>query len=177
MLDVSWLLSRGHVYAVHFGQSKSNFGAPGIGVVDTSRGRNQTSQSRRSSEHVSEPVLINQPPRANRLVVSQRRVPARLDTGAKNDIGGLVARFHLNLSSALNTLLSEKNVTWAADSLKVTQPTMGGMLQREVCIDFPKRNVDNNLLLSLIAGPPCRASSGRPSSIYRRRLWSKFGPI
>lgn len=41
-----------------------------------------------------------------------------------------MARFDLNLLSALNALLSEKNVTRAAEKLNVTQPTMSGMLQR-----------------------------------------------
>jgi len=41
-----------------------------------------------------------------------------------------MARFDLNLLSALNALLSEKNVTRAAERLFVTQPTMSGMLQR-----------------------------------------------
>jgi DNA-binding transcriptional LysR family regulator len=41
-----------------------------------------------------------------------------------------MARFDLNLLSALNALLSDKNVTRAAERLKVTQPTMSGMLQR-----------------------------------------------
>ena len=41
-----------------------------------------------------------------------------------------MARFDLNLLSALDTLLSERNVTRAADRLHVTQPTMSGMLQR-----------------------------------------------
>jgi len=41
-----------------------------------------------------------------------------------------VARFDLNLISALNALLSERNVTRAAERLNVTQPTMSGMLQR-----------------------------------------------
>ena len=41
-----------------------------------------------------------------------------------------MARFDLNLLSALNALLTEKNVTRAAEWLNVTQPTMSGMLQR-----------------------------------------------
>lgn len=41
-----------------------------------------------------------------------------------------MARFDLNLLSALDALLSEKNVTRAAERLNVTQPTMSGMLQR-----------------------------------------------
>ncbi len=41
-----------------------------------------------------------------------------------------MARFDLNLLSALDALLSERNVTRAADKLHVTQPTMSGMLQR-----------------------------------------------
>lgn len=41
-----------------------------------------------------------------------------------------MARFDLNLLSALNALLSDKNVTRAAERLNVTQPTMSGMLQR-----------------------------------------------
>ena len=41
-----------------------------------------------------------------------------------------MARFDLNLLSALDALLSERNVTRAADKLNVTQPTMSGMLQR-----------------------------------------------
>jgi DNA-binding transcriptional LysR family regulator len=41
-----------------------------------------------------------------------------------------MARFDLNLLSALNALLSERNVTYAAKQLNVTQPTMSGMLQR-----------------------------------------------
>ena len=39
-------------------------------------------------------------------------------------------RFDLNLLSALDALLSECNVTRAAERLYVTQPTMSGMLQR-----------------------------------------------
>jgi len=41
-----------------------------------------------------------------------------------------MARFDLNLLSALNALLSDRNVTRAAERLNVTQPTMSGMLQR-----------------------------------------------
>jgi LysR family transcriptional regulator, nod-box dependent transcriptional activator len=41
-----------------------------------------------------------------------------------------MARFDLNLLSALHALISEKNVTRAAEQLNVTQPTMSGMLQR-----------------------------------------------
>lgn len=41
-----------------------------------------------------------------------------------------MARFDLNLLSALNALLTDKNVTRAAERLNVTQPTMSGMLQR-----------------------------------------------
>jgi LysR family transcriptional regulator, nod-box dependent transcriptional activator len=41
-----------------------------------------------------------------------------------------MARFDLNLLSALDALLTDKNVTRAADRLCVTQPTMSGMLQR-----------------------------------------------
>lgn len=41
-----------------------------------------------------------------------------------------LARFDLNLLSALDALLNECNVTRAADRLNVTQPTMSGMLQR-----------------------------------------------
>ena len=41
-----------------------------------------------------------------------------------------MARFDLNLLSALNALLADKNVTRAAERLNVTQPTMSGMLQR-----------------------------------------------
>jgi LysR family transcriptional regulator, nod-box dependent transcriptional activator len=41
-----------------------------------------------------------------------------------------MARFDLNLLSALDALLADKNVTRAADRLHVTQPTMSGMLQR-----------------------------------------------
>ena len=41
-----------------------------------------------------------------------------------------MARFDLNLLSALDALLTECNVTRAADKLNVTQPTMSGMLQR-----------------------------------------------
>jgi LysR family nod box-dependent transcriptional activator len=41
-----------------------------------------------------------------------------------------MARFDLNLLSALHALLQEKNVTRAAEKLHVTQPTMSGMLQR-----------------------------------------------
>ncbi len=41
-----------------------------------------------------------------------------------------MARFDLNLLSALDALLSERNVTKAADKLNVTQPTMSGMLLR-----------------------------------------------
>ena len=39
-------------------------------------------------------------------------------------------RFDLNLLVALDALLSERNVTRAAERLFVTQPTMSGMLQR-----------------------------------------------
>lgn len=41
-----------------------------------------------------------------------------------------MARFDLNLLGALNALLSDRNVTRAAERLNVTQPTMSGMLQR-----------------------------------------------
>ena len=41
-----------------------------------------------------------------------------------------MARFDLNLLSALDALLTERNVTRAACKLRVTQPTMSGMLQR-----------------------------------------------
>lgn len=41
-----------------------------------------------------------------------------------------MARFDLNLLGALDALLSERNVTRAAEKLNVTQPTMSGMLQR-----------------------------------------------
>lgn len=41
-----------------------------------------------------------------------------------------MARFDLNLLSALNALLTDRNVTRAAERLHVTQPTMSGMLQR-----------------------------------------------
>lgn len=41
-----------------------------------------------------------------------------------------MARFDLNLLAALNALLSDRNVTRAAERLNVTQPTMSGMLQR-----------------------------------------------
>lgn len=41
-----------------------------------------------------------------------------------------MARFDLNLLSALDALLAERNVTRAAERLHVTQPTMSGMLQR-----------------------------------------------
>jgi len=41
-----------------------------------------------------------------------------------------MARFDLNLLSALNALLCDRNVTRAAERLNVTQPTMSGMLQR-----------------------------------------------
>lgn len=41
-----------------------------------------------------------------------------------------MARLDLNLISALNALLSDRNVTRAAERLNVTQPTMSGMLQR-----------------------------------------------
>jgi LysR family nod box-dependent transcriptional activator len=44
-----------------------------------------------------------------------------------------MARFDLNLLSALNALLTEKSVTRAAERLNVTQPTMSGMLQRLRC--------------------------------------------
>jgi LysR family nod box-dependent transcriptional activator len=39
-------------------------------------------------------------------------------------------RFDLNLLNALDALISERNVTRAAERLHVTQPTMSGMLQR-----------------------------------------------
>lgn len=39
-------------------------------------------------------------------------------------------RFDLNLLGALDALLTERNVTRAAEKLNVTQPTMSGMLQR-----------------------------------------------
>ena len=41
-----------------------------------------------------------------------------------------MARFDLNLLGALNALLTDRNVTRAAERLNVTQPTMSGMLQR-----------------------------------------------
>ncbi len=41
-----------------------------------------------------------------------------------------MARFDLNLLSALDALLNERNVTRAAERLSVTQPTMSGMLLR-----------------------------------------------
>ena len=41
-----------------------------------------------------------------------------------------MARFDLNLLSALHALLTERNVTRAAEQLNLTQPTMSGMLQR-----------------------------------------------
>ena len=41
-----------------------------------------------------------------------------------------MARFDLNLLSALEALLAECNVTRAAERMNVTQPTMSGMLQR-----------------------------------------------
>jgi len=41
-----------------------------------------------------------------------------------------MSRFDLNLLGALDALLSERNVTRAAERLHVTQPTMSGMLQR-----------------------------------------------
>jgi LysR family transcriptional regulator, nod-box dependent transcriptional activator len=41
-----------------------------------------------------------------------------------------MARFDLNLLSALDALLSERNVTRAAERLNLTQSTMSGMLQR-----------------------------------------------
>jgi DNA-binding transcriptional LysR family regulator len=39
-------------------------------------------------------------------------------------------RFDLNLLASLDALLSERNVTAAANRLGVSQPTMSGMLQR-----------------------------------------------
>ena len=42
----------------------------------------------------------------------------------------MVYRMDLNLLSALDVLLTERNVTRAAERLHVTQPTMSGMLQR-----------------------------------------------
>ena len=42
-------------------------------------------------------------------------------------------RFDLNLLSALDALITERNVTRAAERLHVTQPTMSGMLQRLRC--------------------------------------------
>ena len=41
-----------------------------------------------------------------------------------------MAHFDLNLLDALNALLSDRNVTRAAERLNVSQPTMSGMLQR-----------------------------------------------
>jgi len=41
-----------------------------------------------------------------------------------------MARFDLNLLGALDALLTDRNVTRAAERLHVTQPTMSGMLQR-----------------------------------------------
>lgn len=41
-----------------------------------------------------------------------------------------MARFDLNLLGALDALLTQQNVTRAAEVLNVTQPTMSGMLQR-----------------------------------------------
>lgn len=41
-----------------------------------------------------------------------------------------MARFDLNLLGALDALVTERNVTRAAERLNVTQPTMSGMLQR-----------------------------------------------
>lgn len=41
-----------------------------------------------------------------------------------------MSRFDLNLLGALDALLTERNVTRAAERLHVTQPTMSGMLQR-----------------------------------------------
>ncbi len=41
-----------------------------------------------------------------------------------------MARFDLNLLSALHALITDCNVTRAAERLNVTQPTMSGMLQR-----------------------------------------------
>jgi LysR family transcriptional regulator, nod-box dependent transcriptional activator len=41
-----------------------------------------------------------------------------------------MARFDLNLLSALHALLTDRNVTRAAERLNLTQPTMSGMLQR-----------------------------------------------
>ncbi len=55
------------------------------------------------------------------------------DLSASNTVfrfGTNMARFDLNLLSALNALLTEQNVTRASEKLNVTQPTMSGMLQR-----------------------------------------------
>ena len=49
---------------------------------------------------------------------------------AGNREEGAMARFDLNLLGALDALLTEQNVTRAAEALHVTQPTMSGMLQR-----------------------------------------------